>query len=174
MMAENRTERLVTLISVNRDDLFRYVYSLLPHEEDARDVLQETFMAIAGKFDEYDPSRPFLPWACRFAYFEVLKHRDRQPHGIVYFAGDVLELLARDREEQEPVLQARLVALEECLAKLPGADRELLRSRYYARVPVEEIATRLKQSRRTLFRNLERVRRWLYECVDRHCVLGEG
>ena len=61
------------LIAVNQDDLYRYIYSLLPHYDDARDVLQETVLAVAGKFDEYDASRPFLPWACKFAYYKVLQ-----------------------------------------------------------------------------------------------------
>ena len=81
-MVENRTERLVTVISLNQDALFRYIFSLLPHNEDARDVLQETLMAITAQFDDYDPSRPFLPWACRFAYFKVMQHRDKSPRHV--------------------------------------------------------------------------------------------
>jgi DNA-directed RNA polymerase specialized sigma24 family protein len=50
-----RTELLVGLLSRRQDELFRYTFALLPHEDDARDVLQETSVALYRKFEEYDP-----------------------------------------------------------------------------------------------------------------------
>jgi RNA polymerase sigma-70 factor (ECF subfamily) len=44
------TEQLVRLLMKHQDDLFRYIFSLLPHEEDARDVLQETSVSLYRKF----------------------------------------------------------------------------------------------------------------------------
>ena len=41
-----RAELLVRLLSKHQDELFRYIFALLPHEEDARDVLQETSVAL--------------------------------------------------------------------------------------------------------------------------------
>ena len=41
------------------------------------------------------------------------------------------------------------------------------------RSPTDQIAVQFSQSRRTLFRNLERVRRLLFDCIDRS-VLLEG
>ena len=84
----------------------------------------------------------------------------------------VLELLAIAREEEEPVLAERLVALEKCLEKLSDRDRKLIEARYVDRTPTDEIATSFCQSRRTMFRNLERVRRLLFDCIDRSVVLG--
>ncbi len=169
-MVENRTERLVTVISLNQDALFRYIFSLLPHNEDARDVLQETLMAITAQFDEYDPSRPFLPWACRFAYFKVMQHRDKSPRHVRFFAAEVMELLTHDRDAQAHLLESRLAALDECMDKLPPADRELLAGRYFVKRPLNDLAVQVKQSRRTLLRNLQRLRRWLNECVANHAV----
>lgn len=48
-------------------DLFRYLSAILPHPQDARDVLQETALALWEEFDGYDVTRPFLPWAIGFA-----------------------------------------------------------------------------------------------------------
>ena len=39
------------------------------------------------------------------------------------------------------------------------------------REPIKQIADTFSQSRRTLFRNLERVRRLLFECINRSVVL---
>ena len=52
-MEPERMELLVRLLSAHQENLFRYIFSLLPHEEDARDVLQETSVALYRKFAEY-------------------------------------------------------------------------------------------------------------------------
>ena len=77
-------EQLLRLLAEHQDDLFRYVFSLLPNSEDVKDILQETYVALTRKFGEYDPAKPFLPWAYGFAYMQVLKHRDaRRPHQLI-------------------------------------------------------------------------------------------
>lgn len=161
------TEALILLLTRHQDQIFRYIYSLLPNEADARDVLQETSVALFRKFDQYDAEKPFLPWAFRFAYLQVLKHRERRQRDPLALSPDVLELLAEERADLEPHLEKRLRALDRCLEKLPAAEKELLTYRYDQRRPVEEIMERVGQSRRTLFRNLERVRRLLHDCVTR-------
>jgi RNA polymerase sigma-70 factor (ECF subfamily) len=162
-----RTELLVRLLTRHQDELFRYIFALLPHEEDARDVLQETSVALFRKFEDYDPGKPFLAWAYRFAYLEVLKQRERNLRGSRLLNLDLIERLAREREQLEPVLQARLQALEQCLEELPAADRELIRQRYQAKARAEELVRQSGASRRTLFRQLDRIRRRLYDCISR-------
>ena len=157
----------VRLLTANHDPLRRYIFTLLPHEQDSQDVMQETCLALARKFSEYDQTRPFLPWACGFAYLKVLQHRDRHPQRAVLLPADVLELVATVRQEEEPVLAARLAVLDRCLEKLAAADRDLIRARYVDRVAPDDIAARLHISRRSTFRQLERVRRLLHACIDR-------
>lgn len=172
---ETDNEVFVGLITANYEHLRRYIYTLLPHEEDTKDVLQEVCLSLSRKFHEFDRSRPFLPWACRFAYLKVLKFYEQQrPRRMLRLPSEVLELLARERETEEPALAERLVALEKCLQKLTDRDRTLIQARYVDRVPTDDIAKLVSQSRRTMFRNLERVRRLLFECIDRSVVLGGG
>jgi RNA polymerase sigma-70 factor (ECF subfamily) len=166
-----RLESLVRLLSRHQDDLFRYIFALLPHEEDARDVLQETSVALCRKFAEYDPEQPFLPWAFRFAYLEVLKQRERNQRGTRLLKAELVERLAREREAHEPALHERLQALEQCLDDLPAADRELIRQRYQGKARAAELASRSGASRRTLFRNLDRIRRRLFDCISRRLAV---
>ena len=156
-MEAARTELLVRLLSRHQEDLFRYIFALLPHEEDARDVLQETSVALFRKFAEYDPEKPFLAWAYGFAFLEILKQRERNQRGTRHLSRDVVERLAREREQHEPVLQERLQALDHCLARLPSADQNLIRQRYQEKVGTDELAVALGISRRTLFRELDRI-----------------
>ena len=160
-------EQLVRLLIRHQEDLFRYIFSLLPHPEDANDALQETCVAIYRKFAAYDPAKPFLAWAYGFAYLEVLKQRERYHRSNRHLGEEVMVLLARERQEQDAQLHCRLEALENCLEALPPADRALINDRYTANCPIDELVARLATSRRTLFRNLDRIRRTLLECVTR-------
>ena len=162
-----QTEILVRLLSQYQGDLFRYIFALLPHEEDAQDVLQETCVALYRKFEEYDPSKPFLAWAYSFAFLEILKQRERNQRATRCLNRDLIERLAREREQHEPILHARLRALDHCLGKLPLADRELIRLRYQEKTPTEELMRQFDTSRRTLFRRLDRIRLLLFDCIGR-------
>ncbi len=166
-MDTSRTELMVRLLSAHQDELFRYVFALLPNEEDARDVVQETSVALCRKFADYDPDKPFLPWAFSFANLEVLKQRERNRRASRHFQLELIETLAREREAHEPVLQARLLALEQCLDALPPGDRELIRERYQRRAGTDELVKQVGTSRRTLFRKLDLIRRALFDCINR-------
>jgi RNA polymerase sigma-70 factor (ECF subfamily) len=114
-----------------------------------------------------DPARPFLAWAYCFAYLEVLKQRERNQRGSRHLCRELVERLAREREQYEPVLLERLQALELCLRELPPADQELIRQRYQGQADIEELARQAGTSRRTLFRELDRIRRSLFTCINR-------
>jgi RNA polymerase sigma-70 factor (ECF subfamily) len=164
---EGRAELLVRLLSKHQEELFRYIFALLPHEADARDVLQETSVALLRKFEEYDPAKPFLAWAYRFAYLEVLKLRERNHRSSRQLSRDLLERLAREREQHESVLLERLQALEHCLEALPTRDQQLVRQRYQGQAGTDELLREFGTSRRTLFRELDRIRRLLFDCINR-------
>jgi predicted DNA-binding transcriptional regulator YafY len=50
--------------------------------------------------------------------------------------------------------------------RAPAGDRELIRQRHTV-VSIEELVGKSGASRRTLFRNLDRIRRTLFECINR-------
>jgi len=102
----SRTEQLVLLLTQNQEPLFRYIFSLVSSEADARDILQETSLALYRKFDQYENSRPFLPWAYRFAYLQIQKHRTKFARSPLLFSEDLIHLFALEREQMEPELKA--------------------------------------------------------------------
>ena len=167
------TENLILLLTQHQAALFRYIFSLVPCEADARDILQETSVALFRKFEQYDATRPFLPWAYRFAYLQVQKHREKSARSPLLFSEDVMDLLANERTHIEPQLDERLRLLDGCLGKLTPQDKELVTRRYALRESAEDMMQRFDMSRRTLFRNLELLRQRLHECVS-HQLQSEG
>ena len=160
-------ENLVLLLSQHQESLFRYIYCLVPVEADARDIQQETSLALYRKWEQFDTSRPFLAWAFRFAYLQVLKHREKSARSPLTFDPDVLDLLAGEHERVADHLDRRLRLLDGCLQKLPASDKDLVTSRYARRESAEMLMDRLHLSRRTLFRRLELLRQRLHDCVTR-------
>jgi RNA polymerase sigma-70 factor (ECF subfamily) len=166
-----QAEQLVLLLTQHQESLFRYIFSLVPCEADARDVLQETSLALYRKCDQYDATRPFLPWAYRFAYLQVQKHREKSARAPLLFSEDVMDLLASERKHLESHLNERLQVLDGCLQKLSAQDKELVTRRYALRDSAETMMQRFGMSRRTLFRNLELLRARLHDCVTRQLQL---
>ena len=75
--AEN-SEGFVRHLTENQTRLYGYVFSLLGDHARAADVVQETNLVLWRKIDEFQPEKPFLPWAYAIARFQVLAHlRDK-------------------------------------------------------------------------------------------------
>jgi RNA polymerase sigma-70 factor, ECF subfamily len=172
-MDAERMELLVRLLTRHQEELLRFILAMHPHEEDARDILQETSVALCRKIADYDTAQPFLPWALGFAYLEILKMRERTQRNIRVLSLDLIARLAQERQQHEPVLQMRLQALEQCLQKLDRADQDLIMQRYQGSDNIEKLVERFQTSRRTLFRNLDRIRRLLFQCISRRLASGD-
>ena len=164
-------ERFLKLFLDSEREIFRYVAVFVPCVADAQDIVQQTAVALWRKFDEYDPARPFAPWACRFALNEA-RHFMRQNARWHAFLNDELAAeLHRRREELE--FDARFVHLSRCLQKLPPEQRTLLEAYYYRGEAVEEIAGARGRSSEAVYKVLQRVRQALKQCIAR-AVAAEG
>jgi RNA polymerase sigma-70 factor (ECF subfamily) len=157
---DDRSRQFVMLFARHERDLYRYVLTLLPSPADAEDVVQEAATALWQNFESFDPDRPFLPWACRFAYHQVLNFRRRQKTHRRLFSGAVVEAHADGAD-------ARCEALDRCLGKLPPADRDLVRLRYASDEEVGALAGRTGQTPNALYKSLQRIRKGLLDCVAR-------
>ena len=145
-----------------------FAFSLVPNRADADDIIQETLKALWEKFDEYDPVRPFLPWANRFVYRQVQMHRRKQAIRQKYvFTAETFEQLASD----EPVSLERDrtmgAALEKCLQKLSSKNRELIEQRYLTKGSLQDYAEETGRSANALYKTLQRIRESLHGCISR-------
>ncbi len=166
------TEEFVRLLAGSEHEIYRYIFALVPNADDARDIMQETAVALWRKVSDYDPGQPFVPWACRFAFYEVhnfRKHRQR----AMLLSDEALEVLAVDSVARQDVVDARRKALSRCLEKLQEEDRNLLQRRYWDASSIKELAEETRRSVHTLYKTLERIRRSLFECVNRKVALEQ-
>ena len=86
----------VGLYAQHQGQLFRYVAAIVPHLQDAEDVLGEVTVALWQNFPSFEPGTSFLAWARR----------------IAYLAGDYLQ--------ERHALAPAEVLVEPRLKRLPG------------------------------------------------------
>jgi RNA polymerase sigma-70 factor, ECF subfamily len=149
--------------------IFAYILTLLPHLADAEDVLQEVSMIMWEKFDERNPPEDFIGWGCRIAYYRVRQHDRGRRRQRVIFSEDVLERVAETMAEESIVLQLdeRLEALVHCLGKLGRRDRELISERFKEGATPHAVAESIGRSVDTVYKAMARIRKALYDCVER-------
>jgi len=153
-------------------ELKNYLYSLHPHAGDLDDLFQETSLKLWQVFAEYDTARPFLPWALRIAYFQVLRFRKERSRDRLVFSDDLVELLAGETPaaEQGDVVRA---CLNDCLEKLTPRAREDPLSRYSQNSSITTVARETRQSVHALYRVLEKARSQVVTCLRRQ-LAAEG
>src|ERR1035438_7427681 len=95
-------QRFLALFLRSEREIFRYVTALVPNLVEAEEIVQQTALALWEKFDSYDPSRPFTPWACRFALNKARQWMERRQKWQILLADGLAEGLARRREDLAP------------------------------------------------------------------------
>ncbi len=155
------------LMTNHQRALYGYIMTLMDRANEADDVLQQVNLVLCRKAEEYDKTRPFLPWACRIAYYEILAYRkQRQRDRHTFLEEDLLQELASEALHHAEHLEARLQSLRHCLDKLPRRSRELIAKRYEQQSSVNSIAQLQNRTVGAVSAALHRVRRALLDCIE--------
>ena len=151
----------------------RYVLSLKPEPGTVDEILQETSIALWQKFDAYDPSRPFVAWACRFALLQALKHRQYRMRDRLVFDNDSLNKRLDVSDQDPELLIARREALARTLPSLAKSERRLLERRYHSRETIQSMAKHGSTSVYKLYHSLDTIRKSLKLAIDQ-IMIDEG
>jgi RNA polymerase sigma-70 factor (ECF subfamily) len=160
------------LLTGAQSRLYAYICCLVGDSAGARDVLQETNLALWNKAGEFDPERPFFPWAYRIAYLQVLAYRKTRARNRLVFDEELVSELAEQAESRDGDLDLRLEALGHCIEKLPGPRREMLDRRYRDGDSLEQIAERVRKAPNVVAANLYRIRKLLMDCIEARLAAG--
>ena len=161
-------EKFVSLIASHQLALTAFLRTLLRHHTDVEDVLQETNLVLWRKRKEFDASRTFAAWACKFAHLQTLSYLKTKGRKSCYSLNDeALEQMAELSVKEAEKIDRKGEELQRCLKKLSPSQRELLRSRYQSNVTVNEIAETLGRTPHAISMSLYRLRSLLRECVER-------
>lgn len=161
------TSHFVRFWTRHKAEVGRYVSTMLPRADAvvAAEVLQEVSVRLWEKWAEYDEDRPFVPWAIRFAYLEVLKWRQRQARARLVFSDALVEQLHTTYEEEAPLMEARRRALDACLEKLGAQERRWVTRRYERHGTLQNEARSEGMSLNQIYYAMEKIRARLLDCI---------
>ena len=168
----NQHDAFMKLFLENQRGLLRYVMCLVPNSLDAREIVQNTSIALWKKLDQYDSDQPFMGWACRFALIETREFMRAQARWKRFLDEDTVQLLLSRRTEAADELDERRIHLRECLRKLPAKQLAIVEAYYFGDQSVERIATSTARSVEAIYKSLQRIREDLMQCVNHRVELS--
>lgn len=165
---DDRGELFLRTLAAHERWLAAYVYSLVSRAADADDILQECKVTLWKQFHTFTPGTNFRAWARTIALHQILNYRrseKRRPWSPA--DREFIEAVAGEIERRGEQLDRKADSLRACLAKLPGAHRAIVLSRYYEERSIDEIAAQSGRTAEAVYRLLSRIRAVLNDCIQR-------
>lgn len=152
--------------------LYRLAARIIGDEEEALDIVQETFVSAYRSLDRYDASRPMRAWLARIA---INKCRDWSRRRAVRRLFSIVMPIdqALDTPDNQPSAYAvaadrqDMTRVRDAIAELPARLRETLVLRTIEGLTEAEAARVLGVSEKAIETRLYRARARLSELVDR-------
>lgn len=138
-----------TVMDIYHKPIFNYLMRMLHRREEAEDALQEVWLKVIRQKESYKEQGNFSSWLYRIAHNYCVDHYRKQSTRLASeevvetVEGDaILSLLPADGPSPFDALEAQIddERLEEAVAKLPDALREVFLLRAVHETPFKEIA----------------------------------
>ena len=159
---DRKAEDLSTMISRYGCALMTFVGRIVTIQEDAEDVVQETFVSAYKHLAEYNPEKASMKtWLYRIAYHEalyLLRRRKRMPQIPLDVGDDIPDELPDATTAEQ---------LDEAIQKLTPEDQMLLQLYYFDQRPLKEIAFIMGVADDSLEREVSRLSSQLHRIRQR-------
>lgn len=159
--------RFIEALTRHQPALEAFCHANLANRDDAREVLQATYVKLWQKASDWNPETEFLPWAFTVARFTVLAHIRDQMRDRLVFDEDIVHAMASETEAAAAEFDERREALSHCMKKLNPEQRGLLHEHYTASRSLVDIADATRRSLSAVKMTLLRLRQQLSECIER-------
>lgn len=167
----NNLEAFLCELTRHQRRLRGLVRCLLFDPRDVEDVWQDTNVLLLRKAHEFQLGTDFWAWASAVARYQVLTHCKLLGRDRLAFDLDLIAMIAAETEQLGESIDERRDALQLCLEKLPGPQRQLLEMRYGAGTSLEEVAGKLERPVGSIRQTLYRIREALLACIERRINL---
>ena len=162
------------------NDLWRTVRAMTKNDEDAMDIVQESYLRAFTELPKLKKTERFLPWLKKIAINEQRQElRKRQPllfSELTTEDGDAMiaEFPPAPSAEQIVEQKEQSAAVRQALAKLSDGQRTVLVLYYCEQYSVQEIAQQLGLSKNTVRVQLFRGRKTLEAALQKDGAPAEG
>ena len=167
MIAPEKAELFVQLVTQYQQRVHLFILSLVPNRADAEEVLQETNLVLWRKFDEFQPGSDFRAWAFQVAYNKVKSLQERHGRQRLRFSPELMDRLTHVAIAAPDQPPKAIEALDHCKEQLNAQDRDLIERRYQPGATTASVAAEVGRSVAAVYKAVVRIRRSLHECIER-------
>ena len=159
---DRKAEDLSSMISRYGPALMTFVGRIVTIQEDAEDVVQETFVSAYKHLEDYNPEKASVKtWLHRIAYHEAL-YLLRRRKRMAQIPLDVGEDIPDELPDATTAEQ-----LDEAIQKLTPEEQMLLHLYYFDQCPLKEIAYITGTANNSLEREVSRLSSQLHRIRQR-------
>lgn len=138
---------------------------MLPNPVEADDVVQEVFLTVTAKANDFETGTNFKAWVLTIARFKVLELY-RKNKRVCALSDELLETLAEEMDDPDSHREAAtLKALSHCVGKLAPRPRQMIELLYQHKMKPGEIAEELGWEANAVYVALSRARANLRKCI---------
>jgi len=163
---QNNHERFTRLLLEAEPVMLRSILVIVPNRTDARDILQETAVALWRQFDSYDPQRPFVNWAMGFARIETRRFLARAQRRA-QLSEKAMAALEREMDGDSGFEGEVERHLATCMQKLGEKQRRLIQGYYHEGRSPQWLAKQGSRSVEAVYKAIQRTRIDLQTCIQR-------
>ena len=147
------------------------VHFFIADNDLADDVVQETYILIYRKINDYAPGTNFLAWAKAIARTQALSarfRRQRKQTAAERYRNSVLDQVTQGfaAEDQEDPVEGQILRLRKCMGTLHEKARSLVELRYFQRKSMDAVAKELGMKTGAVTVSLHRIRAALSKCME--------
>jgi RNA polymerase sigma-70 factor (ECF subfamily) len=166
------------LVEQHSRAVFRLAFRMTGNEQDAEDVVQETFLRAYRQLDKYEARASFSTWLYRIASNYSLdlirmrkRHEDKRERGNAEDR-DILQTLPVDTPGPDRLVYSGQVQerVNEALNELSPQERTAFVLRHFEGMSIDEIGTALgtgtNATKHSIFRAVQKLRRSLEPIVS--------
>lgn len=150
-----------------------YIKTLMPNENNESDIMQEVSLFLWKNFDSFyaednQENKAFVNWAFKAIQIEVLKWRKKRYRDRMVFGDELLTAVAeRISSLSADQIDTRYELLIDCTKKLPEKLHDLVDKRFFGKMTAQEIADKINKSLASVYKQLEKARTLLRNCVEK-------
>lgn len=161
----NKTQSTETELEKIQHPLYFFIFSLIPHKQDAEDILQKTNLILVQKQETFDPTLgSFKNWSFKIARYQVMAHRTSHARSKVCFSNELTEILA-DEAIDHSAFEIQKKALNKCYKKLPEHMKKIAELRFKRDFSMKDISLHTQRSIGAVSATLHRVRQNILGCI---------
>ncbi|MBF0198089.1 MAG: sigma-70 family RNA polymerase sigma factor [Planctomycetes bacterium] len=155
--------------------LTAYAYGMVRDHARAEDIVQNSFLVIIDKYDQFQEGTSILSWCRSIVRFKALEEIRRfkktttmEDEALTNTIDELFQ--SRNDTLHANLLNKRFIILQDCLKKLPEKSRHIIEQNYLQNKRSVSIAEELGMKIEAIKKSLFRIKKKLKECVLR----GEG